>query len=37
MNFLDYQDFNDFVMKTGMTPEEAKEYLLSECKTRGLF
>ena len=37
MNFLDFKDFNDMVLKTGMTPEKAREYLLAECKTRGLI
>jgi len=37
MNFLDFKDFNDFVIKTGMEPEKAREYLLSECRTRRLL
>jgi len=37
MNWTDYQDFRDFVLKTGMTPENARQYLLDECKRRGLI
>jgi hypothetical protein len=37
MNWLDYKDYNDFLNKTGLTPKEAREYLLTECKTRGLL
>jgi len=37
MNWLDYTSFDDFVLKTGLTPDRARETLLAECRRRGLL
>jgi hypothetical protein len=37
MNFLQYKDFDDFLLKTGMAPEEARKFLFSECEKRGII
>jgi len=37
INFSEYKDINDFYQKTGMTPQQANNYLLQECKQRGLL
>ena len=37
MNWLDYASFEDFLEKEHLTPEQGRERLLRECKTRGLL
>lgn len=37
MNWMQYKDFDDFVNKTKLTPDEARNYLLTEAKRRGLL
>lgn len=34
MNFFQYKDGHDFLKKTGMTPEEAIQFLDQELKLR---
>jgi len=36
MKWMHYQDFNDFCRKEKLTPEEGLDFLIQECKKRGL-
>lgn len=37
IDFTIFKDFQDFIKKTGMQEEEARNFLLNECKKKGIL
>jgi len=37
MKFSDYENAQDFLSKTGMTPDQAIEFLENELRKRGIL